>query len=208
MIFKTLLIAALETAINRYLALDENHNVLLYPLIGKTIAVHIEPFNETLYFCPSADSIQILDQITGEADTTITGSAWALGLMGVSAKPMRSVFTGDIRIEGNIHIGKQFQDIFKHLDVNLETLLSQYTGQEMASRMTGLFRAGRDWGKTSIETFKLNTAEFLQEETRDLPAQAELDHFLQQVDDVRNDYDRLVAHVERLSQSLTKKQKE
>ena len=92
MIVKPLLIAALETALNRYLALDENRNQLLNPLCGKVIAVNVQPFNETIYLCPTQDSIQIIDQFTSEPDTAISGTPWTLGLMGVSHKPMRAVF--------------------------------------------------------------------------------------------------------------------
>ncbi|MSS76655.1 MAG: sterol-binding protein, partial [Methyloglobulus sp.] len=102
---KPLLITTLETALNRYLALGNNKEDLLTPLKGKIIALTMQPFNETLYLCPTSDSIQIIDQTTGQPDTTISGSVWALGLMGISAKPMRSVFSGDIKIEGDIQTG-------------------------------------------------------------------------------------------------------
>ena len=202
MLIKPLLIAALETALNRYLALDNNKDDLLIPLKGKVIALTIQPFNETLYLCATSDSIQIIDQITGHPDTTISGSVWELGLMGISAKPMRSVFSGEIKIEGDIQTGKQFQDLFKKLDVDLEGLLAQYAGADLANRVSRFFRSGQDWGKETIETFKLNTAEFLQEETRDLPAKPEIDIFYQQVDELRNDCDRLQARVERLEKYL------
>ncbi len=203
MLIKPLLIAALETALNRYLALDNNKEDLLIPLKGKIIALTIQPFNETLYLCPTSDSIQIIDQVTDEPDTTISGSAWALGLMGISAKPMRSVFSGDIKIEGDIQTGKQFQELFKKLDIDLEGLLAQYAGADLASRVSQFFRSGQEWGKETIETFKLNTAEFLQEETRDLPAKPEIDSFYQDVDELRTASDRLESRIERLNKTLS-----
>jgi ubiquinone biosynthesis accessory factor UbiJ len=207
MIIKTFLITALETSLNRYLALDNNKEDLLTPIKGKTIALTIQPFNETLYLCPTGDSIQIIDQTLTPPDTTISGSVWALGLMGISAKPMRSVFSGEIKIEGDIHTGKQFQELFKKLDINLEGLLSQYTGQDLASRISQFFRSGQEWGKESIETFKLNTTEFLQEETRELPAKPEIEIFFQEVDELRTACDRLESRINRLAQHITIKPK-
>ena len=67
MLFKPLLIATLETALNHYLALDNHKEDLLIPLKGKIIALTMQPFNETLYLCPTSDSIQIIDQITGQS---------------------------------------------------------------------------------------------------------------------------------------------
>ena len=205
MLIKPLLIATLETALNRYLALDNNKEDLLIPLKGKIIALTIQSFNETLYLCPTSDSIQIIDQITGRPDTTISGSVWALGLMGISAKPMRSVFSGEIKIEGDIQTGKQFQTVFKKLDIDLEGLMAQYTGHDIAGTISQFFRSGQEWGKETIETFKLNAAEFLQEETRDLPAKPEIELFYRDVDALRNDSDRLECRIERLAQHLTTK---
>ncbi|WP_411728419.1 SCP2 domain-containing protein [Methyloglobulus sp.] len=205
MLIKPLLITALETALNRYLALGNNKEDLFIPLKGKIIALTIQPFNETFYLCPTGDSIQIIGQTTSQPDTTISGSVWALGLMGISAKPMRSVFSGDIKIEGDIQTGKKFQELFKKLDIDLEGLLAQYAGADLASRISQFFRSGQDWGKETIETFKLNTAEFLQEEIRHLPAKPEIDIYYQQIDELRNAYDRLNSRVERLINSITAK---
>ena len=41
MVIKPLLMSALETALNKYLALDQNSGVFLAPLAGKVIAVTI-----------------------------------------------------------------------------------------------------------------------------------------------------------------------
>lgn len=207
MLIKPLLISAIETALNRYLALDEHHEELLLPLKGKIIALTIQPFNETLYLCPAGDTIQIIDQTLTPANTTISGSVLALGLMGLSTKPMRSVFSGNIKIEGDSRTGKQFQELFKKLDINLEGLLAQYLGADLASQVGQFFRMGKEWTQESIDTFKLNAAEFLQEETRDLPAKPEVDIFYQQVDELRTAGDRLQARFERLSQHTTPIQK-
>ncbi|CAG7855862.1 hypothetical protein MCAMS1_00146 [biofilm metagenome] len=205
MVVKPLLTAALETALNRYLALDDNKDHLLQPLTGKVIGLTIQPFDETLYLCPTHDSIQIIDR-HDDPDTTISGSLWALGLMGVSARPMRSVFSGEVKIEGDIQTGKLFQELFKNLDINLEGLLATYTGNEVAHQISQFFRSGQSWSKETIDTFKLNTAEFLQEETRDLPAKPEADLFYEAVDRLRNDADRLECRLDRLLNATTPKQ--
>jgi ubiquinone biosynthesis protein UbiJ len=204
MIIKPLLMSALETAINRYITLDDNSRYLLAPLAGKVIAITIQPFNETIYLCPANDAIQCLDVSPAEQpDTRITGSPWALGLMGVSSKPMRSIFSGEVKIEGDTHTARKFQDLFAKLDINLEAKLAHYTGDSIAHSIGQFFRTGQNWSKDSIETFRLNIAEFLQEETRDLPAGPEIDIFYRQVDELRTDFDRLHSRIERLENVLT-----
>jgi ubiquinone biosynthesis protein UbiJ len=205
MVIKPLLMSALETALNKFLAMDQNSGVFLAPLVGKVIAVTITPFNETIYLCPSSDSIQLLDQIPDQPDTRLTGSAFALGLMGLSSKPMRSIFSGEVKIEGDMNTGRKFQELFAKLDINLEQQLARYTGDTIARSLSQFFQAGSNWSKESIETFRLNASEFLQEETRDLPADPEVDIFYSQVDKLRTDFDRLQSRVERLENMLLKK---
>ena len=204
MVIKPLLMSALETALNKYIAMDENSSVFLAPLVGKVIAVTITPFNETIYLCPSSDSIQLLDYSPDQPDTQMTGSVVALGLMGLSSKPMRSIFSGEVKIEGDMHTGRKFQELFAKLDINLEQQLARYTGDKIANSLSEFFRAGQNWSKDSIETFRLNAAEFLQEETRDLPAMPEMDIFYHQIDELRTDFDRLQSRIERLRNALNK----
>lgn len=198
MTIKPLLIGALEATLNQYLALDQDSGYFLAPLAGKVIAVTIQPFDETIYLCPTADSIQCLDQFPAQPDTCLTGSIWALGLIGISSTPMRSVFSGEVKIEGDMQTGRKFQELFAKLDIDLEEKLSHVTGDIIAHKIANFFRAGQSWGKDSIETFKLNAAEFLQEETRDLPAKPEADIYYAQVDQLRTDFDRLQSRIERL----------
>lgn len=202
MVIKPLLISVLESALNKYILLDKNASLMLTPLAGKVIAINVQPFDETIYLCPSKDSIQLLDQFPGQPDTILTGSLSTLGLMGLSATPMRALFSGEVKIEGDIHAGQQFQELFAKLDIDLEQQVAQFTGDTIAHNISQLFRAGRDWSKESIETLRLNAAEFLQEETRDLPAKAEMDIFCQQVDDLRTDFDRLQSRLARLDEHL------
>ena len=202
MTIKPLLIGALEAAINQYLALDQDSSYFLGPLAGKVIAVTVQPFDDTIYLCPNHDSIQCLDYYPKPADTRLSGSIWALGLMGLSSTPMRSVFSGDVTIEGDMQTGRKFQELFAKLDIDLEEKLSQFTGDIIAHKVANFFRAGKNWSKDSLETFKLNSKEFLQEETRDLPTGPEVDIFYGQVDELRVDFDRLQGRVERLARNM------
>ena len=202
MVIKPLLMSALETALNKFLEMDQNSAVFLTPLSGKIIAMTLLPFNETIYLCPTSDSIQLLDYSPDQPDTQLTGSVFAFGLMGLSSKPMRSIFSGEIKIEGDMQTGRKFQELFAKLDINLEQQLARYTGDTIAHNISQFFRAGQNWSQESIETFRLNASEFLQEETRDLPAVPEADLFYAQVDELRTDFDRLQNRVERLENAL------
>lgn len=198
MIIKPLLISTIELALNQYVSLDEDISLFLTPIAGKVIAINIQPFDETLYLCPTADKIQVLENYLAEVDSTISGTLSALGLMGLSSTPMRSIFSGDVTITGDTHTAHKFQQLFDKLDIDLEEKLSQFTGDIFAHKVGNLFRSGQQWTADSTETLKLNTKEFLQEETKDLPAGPEANILYNQIDEIRSDFDRLSARIEQL----------
>ncbi|MGR9073277.1 MAG: ubiquinone biosynthesis accessory factor UbiJ [Gammaproteobacteria bacterium] len=202
MIVKPLFMEAAETVLNRYLSMDEDAGHFLKPLVGKVIAVRVMPFGWTFYLCPSQDNIQILEQCSETPDTILTGSASALGMMGLSSSPMRSVFSGEVTIEGDMDTGRKFQAFLARLDPDFEEALSRFTGDVVAHRLFRWARAGRQWGEDAVETLGLNVKEFLQDETRDLPAEPEIEIFFREVDRLRVDCDRIVARCERLEKSI------
>jgi len=199
MIVKPLLINTLELALNQYVSLDEDVSLFLIPLAGKVIAINIQPVDETIYLCPTKDKIQVLENYLPEVDATISGTLSALGLMGLSNTPMHSIFNGEVTITGDTETAHKFQQLFDKLDIDLEEKLSQFTGDIIAHKIGNFFRNGQQWTAESIETFKSNTKEFLQEETRDLPAGPEADILYNQIDEIRSDFDRLSARIEQLN---------
>lgn len=202
---KATLLSIFETALKQYLAMDPDSGYFLKPLAGRVIALTIEPFNETVYLCPGEDSIQIIDCYMGEPDTCLKGSLPAFALMGLDESPMRSIFSGSITITGDTHTGRKFQELFAKIDIDWEEQLSHYTGDIFAHQIGQLVRSCQSWSKQSFEAFKVNSMEFLQEETRDLPAVPEADGFYRQIDDLRLALDRLQSRTERLEASLTTK---
>ncbi|MGR9052097.1 MAG: ubiquinone biosynthesis accessory factor UbiJ [Gammaproteobacteria bacterium] len=208
MMLKPLLTGALEAALNRYLALDCDVGYFLAPLAGKVIAVTVLPFGDTLYLCPTEHNIQVLDTYPGEPDTTLTGTLPAFGLMGLSSKPMRSVFSGEVTITGDMSTGRKFQALFEQLDIDPEEHLSHVTGDVAAHQIGRLVRAGNSWALDALASLRSSTAEYLQEESRDLPAGPEADALYRRVDDLRSDYDRLEARVARLTERLRNRRSE
>ena len=197
-----LAIGALESARNHFLKLDKQLDKLLAPLAGKVIAIQITPGLQTIYFCPTPECVQLLESYHGEVNATLSGSLPALGLMGLSATPMHALFKGEVRIEGDTELARKLQQLFAKLNIDLESKLAVYSGETFAKRLSNLVNSSRAWSRHSLNSFRLNVQEFLQEETRDLPAQAEAELLFQQIDDCRCDFDRLLARLHRLNTAM------
>jgi len=198
MTIKPLLFSAFEAALNKYLSLDEDVTTFLQPLAGKIIAINIQPFDETFYLCPTEQNIQMIDYYEGSADTTLTGTLAAFGLMGASSTPARSFFSGEVLIEGDLSVGRQFQKLFEQLDIDIEEQLAHLTGDVIAHKVGHFFRKANQWNKENFNSLQLNVKEFLQDETQDLPPAPEVNILTQQIDQLKEDSERIEARINRL----------
>lgn len=200
----TWLLAVLETSINRYIQQDPDNRATLVKLQGKVIAVELLGFDSTLYFFSLANKIQVMGQYEGSADTRIRGTPLSLLKLGASTgESAKDIFAGDVEIIGDTEVGQWFQRLLKETEFDWEEHLSKWTGDMAAHQVSRWFRATTEWGKHTLDALRLDTKEYLQEESRLLVTEAELTPFYQSVDQLRSRVDRLQARVKRLQTKLS-----
>ncbi len=207
------LTGAIETALNRVIALDPPSQKKLAALTGKVIAIELESSPGTpllsLYMLPGEDGIELLSQYGGEADTTLSGTPLALAKMSLAAKvgggkldcPDASevLFAGDVLIRGDVELGQRFRQILDGLDLDWEEQLSRLTGDIFAHKAGNVVREVGQWWQQAFDTLGRDGSEFMQQESELLPEAAELSQFIAEVDTLRSDLDRLAARVQRLT---------
>lgn len=199
------LTATLETAFNAWLALDAqthgNARSRLQALQGKLICLHISNPDVQLYFLPTADQVRVTTRYAAAPDVTIHGSA--LGLMRLSASndAGKAMLEHGIKIDGDMGLGNHFSQILREIDVDWEELLSRAVGDVVAHHLGQVVRNAQGWLGDSSHAMRLNTQEYLQEEARVVPADAEIRQYLDAVDTLRADTDRLEARLKRLEKS-------
>ena len=190
--------AAIEAAINQVLALDADTLERLRALNGKVIAIELQGFDVTLYLIPTDAGLSVFGHFEGEPDTTLRGTPVGMLRMGLAENAGDSFFAGDVEISGDVELGIQFREILDDLDIDWEEQLSHITGDVVAHKVGNLVRDAFDWGRKTLDTLGRDGAEYLQEESRDLPTRCEMEEFLGQVDSLRSDVDRLEARIKRL----------
>ncbi|CAI8779385.1 ubiquinone biosynthesis accessory factor UbiJ [Methylocaldum szegediense] len=193
---------ALERAVAHYVSLDPRSRELLAPIAGKVIELKPRPFDFSIYFCPTDTSVQVLGDFGSRPDVTLAGSILAFTRLRLGESPRQLLSSGDIEIDGDMETARRFQALFEKLNVDFEAQLAQYTGQAFASTCFELFRSGLAWSRDTLNTLRLDLAEYWQEESRELPAQTEADAFYAEVDRLRADCDRLEVRIERIRRSL------
>ncbi len=200
------LMAAIETALNQYISMDPTAAAKLVGLSGKVIAIELQGWDFTLYLLPDTQGIQVMSAYAGEADTTIKGTPVALFNMSKGDSTAATLREQNISIEGDLELGQQFSQFFKQLDIDWEEQLAQVfakftsesTGDLIAHKLGRTAQGFQQWQMQAKQTLEQNVAEYLQQESKILPAAEEIEPFFSAVDTLRNDVDRLEARIERL----------
>ncbi|MDH5546299.1 MAG: SCP2 sterol-binding domain-containing protein [Gammaproteobacteria bacterium] len=188
---------SIEVAFNRALELDQDARDRLVALSGKVIGMDIRGLDLQLYLMPGLDGVGIAGECDSEVDAWLRGGLFSL--MHTAMTHDRDRFlSGDVEIEGDIQLGQKVQNILKHFRFDWEELLSRGVGDVAAHQLGNTLRSLFDWGSTAIESLARDTAEYFQEERRDIVGRYELDQFSHAIDLLRADTERMEQRINRL----------
>jgi ubiquinone biosynthesis protein UbiJ len=191
-------LAALEAAINRYIALDPEGAARLAQLQGRLICIELKGFGTRLYLIPAVDRLQVFGAYEGEPDCLLRGTPLALARMGLAERKEDQLFGGEVEVEGDTRLAQEFGAFITGLEVDGEEQLSRLVGDPVAHQVGEGLRSMGQWGRRSADTLTQDLKEYLQEEARLLPTDYEVHAFLDRVDTLRDDVERLAARIERL----------
>ena len=189
----------LQATINATLALDPECQQGMAKMSGSVIRVHLKLIERDLYVFPRENGVDIRAEYDAEADTTISGTPLALLKMGLSKQVAPMLLKGDVSIEGNTALGREFKKLLASLDIDWEELASRMLGDAPAHHLFKTLNTIHQWSRASINSVVQDTTEYLQEESRDLVSPAELEQFNKQVDELRD----AVARIEKDISDMT-----
>ena len=196
MSFRDLALQGIEAAINALIDLDDNASARLSRYHGQVIAIALRGTGITFYFVPDQNGqLNLLGSIEGEADATIEGSP--LDLMRASDKSQgpAQLFAGHVTLSGDTELAHRFSEILGELHIDWEEQLSKLVG-DVAAHEAG--RAARDAlheGERIKGIWQQNLSEYLTEEARLLPHRFQVDAWLNDIEILRDDVERLAARV-------------
>jgi len=194
----------IETVINRYLALDPEMLGKLAQFDGKVIKLEMTGIDKNFYMLPSGCGIQVLTEYAGEPDAVLRGSPVSLLKMGLVSNTASMLLKGEIEIIGDTRLGHQFKNLFSQMDIDWSEPLAGLVGDSLAYQIQQTAGKLGRWGKQSVQSVSSSVSEYLQEESRDVVTDTELNIFFDEVDQLRNNVDRLQAKVNALIQSQSK----
>ncbi len=194
---------ALETAINRCIALDPESRDQLANIGGKIIAIELDKLNRRLVMHIDEHRVRLLTHFEGKADATIRGTPTALALMGRNKE--HSAASSGVSFSGDPDLGQGFQQIIDHFEIDWEAELAKLTGDVVAHQIgktTGHFFS---WLKQAASSLEQTAADYVRHETRAAVGRDELGQFLGEVDALRDDVARIEQRVNRFKKQLLDK---
>ncbi len=194
MLARALLSQSLEAAMARLLRLDPGTRRLLRPLAGRIVAVELIPPGVRFCLSPTTETVLVLDRCPRSPDVVLRGGPAGFLRLLVAERPETGLFQGAVEVEGDMDTAKRLQNLLRRLDLDWEGWLAQTAGERAAAAARGLVA----WHRHAWRTFQWNLAEFLQEETRALPAPLEAEALYRRIGELRDDVERLEARLQRL----------
>jgi len=193
------LLAAIEGALNQYIALDPEGARAFAPTYGHIICIDIAGLGTRLTLIPGPDRVQVFGAYDATPDCLIRGAPLDLLRMMTAKRKESQLSSGAVQIEGDAAVAQALSDALAGLAIDWEEQLAKVLGDPIANQIGRTLRAAGDWGGRTGETLKANLKEYLEEESRLLPTRYEVDEFLRQVDGLRDDVERLAARIARLA---------
>ena len=189
----------LETAINRYLALDPEILDKLGAFTGRVIKIELTSVDKELYLFPDEHGIQILTEFEGEVNTVLRGAPLSLFKMGLLSNTASLLLKGEVEITGDTRLGHQFKNVFNQMEIDWSEPLAELVGDGLAFQLQQTGQKFTKWSQSTVNSFSNSVSEYLQEESRDVITETELNIFNDAVDKLRNDVDRLQQKIQSLS---------
>ncbi|MDT8427834.1 MAG: SCP2 sterol-binding domain-containing protein [Pseudomonadales bacterium] len=199
------LIAPLAALLNGLLQQDELALKNLHRLsrLNGTQAPVIElhctsPLPWRLFLLLAEHEIQLRSTYDGEIAASIHGSAGHFSRLALARSESASLISPGLTLRGDIELIQGLHHLLLSLDIDWEAQLASLLGDTMSHQLGRLLRSGQEFSHQTVKAMQQNLSEYLQEESRLLPQAEELQHFYQEVDELRLRLDRLQARLESL----------
>ncbi len=186
--------------INRLLGLDPELVEQLAPLRGQVLEVRLKGLDVAVYAYFDAARVRLSDQAPVEAvHVSIRGTPLALLSMVREENRQQALASREVEIIGDLGLAQQIQGLLADLHLDWEELLSHYTGDIVAHQLGNAARRLSTWGRRTRHTLEQDLAEYLRYETGLLPSAQEVHAFLDEVDTLNADSERLQARLRHLT---------
>lgn len=195
-------LGALESLINRALALDPHGNERLQALAGHSFRLQCtQPaLDVTLHVTGQGVLLQAGDNT--RAGTTLTGSWDEFAKIAVAEDPGAALINGNVRVDGDTARVLALRDALAALELDWEAPLAELVGDVAAHQLGRTLRQTGRWARQAFGALRRQSREFLLEESQWVPHPIEVEDFYREVDELALRTEKLQARLQQLRQRL------
>lgn len=198
----TVLGRALEAALNRAVALDDETQQRLKALNGRAIAIDFSGVGVAMRIAVENDRLQVGPAFAADADLKLRASPASFLAMAFRRGESTALPAGKVEISGDAELARRIEKLVRNFQPDIEEAFTRVFGDVIGYQIAQAFKRAFDWSRESAKNLLQDSADFLRDESRDLVAPAEMEQFLDEVDTLRDDTDRLEARIARVRQNL------
>jgi len=191
-----MLLTTLERSINRVLLTAAGGPAAIQDLEGKVIELHLDDLDVSVWAASNGRSLRLSSVNPGKQDLRVSGRSSEMLKAALEGRA-GGRFPSEVTVEGNMDTARQVQHLLQALDPDWEEALAGVTGDSVAHGLGRAARQGMTWGRETGDALSRNLAEYIRDELRVVPDRSEVEAFLDAVDTLREDVDRLAARIDR-----------
>ena len=189
----------IESELNRCIGESTAARELLARLEGTSFAVHVEGLGLTAVLHANGERLR-LDSDATDATATLSATPFDL-LRLLRADGVSGVKRTRAALSGDLDVAERYARMLKLARPDLEEEVAKWVGDVPAHALGEVARGVGAWAARAGAALRMNTAEYLQEESRALPAPLEAQAFYSDVERLRDDVERLAARLARLERN-------
>jgi len=201
-----MLIDLIELACNSALEHDSASKQKLARLNGKMMTLEIKAMpsmgSQSVSICPQPHGVEISANLNQSPDVTLRTTLPTLIKISKDGLENAHLNPGELEISGDAIVGQRFAQLIAELAIDWEGMMAQHLGETPAAVLhMGLSKAKQIF-QDSQSGFKSQVSTLLTEDLGLMATKQDVDPFLDDVDTLRADAERLHSRVKRLQNSL------
>ena len=185
----------IERLLNRGIDASVDARKRCQGLEGRSFRMELEGLGLGFTLRAAAGSVAVSGD--AEADARLQGRPLALARLAVTGDE-ELLRSRSVRITGDPIIARDFHDLIRLAAPDFEEELARLVGDVAARRLANMARGAAGWSLDAADRLSRDLAEYLQEESRDVPSRHEIEGFLDRVDALSEAADRLEARIGRV----------
>lgn len=187
--------------LNQYLKLDAEMQARLKKHHGKVIRFTVSSIDWTFFMEVDHEKLNLKPDHDGPIDAALKATITDLAKNAVDDK---AGISDTMELSGDTGMLQAITKIFKSVEIDWEELVSNCTGDTIAHGLGNIVRDVKSFHENLFETKKLNIKEYLQEEINLLTHPYAVEDFCKDVDEFRDQVERLGAKVQFIGNKLEK----